>query len=184
MKHILLAICWLFLVGCVTVPTNNFEKKALMMLKDEPFAVAMLQAKSGSRAEGKAWFVKNDEGLQIVALVNRLTPGLHGIHIHEKGDCSDAEAASAGPHYNPTAHMHGSPDPEHFHAGDLGNIEVQEDGTGLLNLLIKTPVNEGITGWSHIVGKSLIVHQMPDDLISQPSGNSGDRIACGVIVSH
>jgi Cu-Zn family superoxide dismutase len=105
--------------------------------------------------------------------------GMHGLHIHETGDCSAEDATSAGGHWNPGMQMHGAPGAT-SHLGDLGNITVAADGTGTL-----TATNAlweiGTDTANDVKNKAVIVHAMPDDLTSQPVGMAGDRIGCGVI---
>lgn len=160
-------------------------KKKLIPKDGEIFATADLTSKSGSKAEGKAWFIKDKNGIQIFIKVKDASPGSHGIHIHEKGDCSADDASSAGNHFNPAKLKHGSVNPAKHHMGDLGNISVGPDGTGVLYLrILESDFHPNFFDWSIIVGKSLILHSKADDLISQSSGKSGSRIACGVITKE
>jgi Cu-Zn family superoxide dismutase len=114
----------------------------------------------------------------VVANLQGLDPGTHGFHIHEYGDCSAPDAESAGGHFNPTGVTHGAPTDTVRHFGDLGNIEGMPDGSGHYEWV--DPVIE-LTGENSIVGRAVIVHANPDDLSSQPAGNAGDRLACGLI---
>ncbi len=144
-------------------------------------AEVILSPKSGSKVEGKVTFYEHGDGVRIVAHVEGLTPGKHGFHIHEHGDCSAADGATAGGHFNPTSMPHGSPDDPQHHAGDLGNLEANAQGVAEYEA-----VNPWIdlNGPFSIVGKSIVVHQDEDDLTSQPAGNSGARIGCGTIVER
>jgi Cu-Zn family superoxide dismutase len=130
---------------------------------------------------GSASFTAVDGGnLAAHVEVQNATPGQHGVHIHEKGDCSDPKAASAGGHYNPNdgAH-HGGPSTPVRHGGDLGNITVGPDGKGTLDVVVgDLSLDSGANG---IVGRSIVVHEKTDDLQSDPAGNSGGRFGCGVI---
>jgi Cu-Zn family superoxide dismutase len=144
-----------------------------------PRAVATLDARSGSNVTGQAAFTEGPGGVKIVVHVENAPPGVHGLHIHEKGDCSDGEGKSAGGHFNPSGAEHAGPMDEKHHAGDLGNIEVQADGTGTLVITSKMlTVKEGPNS---VVGRSVIFHEKADDLKTQPTGNAGGRLACGVI---
>ena len=108
-----------------------------------------------------------------------IEPGDHAIHIHEKGDCSAPDAKSAGDHFNPTKAPHGAPDAPQHHAGDLGNLTAGEDGVAQ-----KTVTVDFVTvadGEKSAVGKAVVVHEKPDDMKSQPAGNAGARISCGVV---
>jgi Cu-Zn family superoxide dismutase len=133
-------------------------------------AVAELQpvGQHGGRLRGTVRFF--DSGM-MRAEINGATPGRHGIHIHENGDCGDAGKAAGG-HWNPQGVPHAGPTSQVRHAGDLGNIEVNAAGVGTLELNLPK---------QDLVGKAVILHQAADDLTTQPSGNSGDPVGCGVI---
>ena len=148
--------------------------------KKEMFARAELQPKSGSTATGTVEFFKSGHNVIVEAKVAQATPGEHGIHVHEKGDCSAADGASAGGHFNPTNHTHAGPKDKVHHVGDFGNIDVKKDGTGTLTLTMKG--EDAKILMNDVVGKSIIFHEKQDDLHSQPSGNAGARFACGVVV--
>lgn len=142
-------------------------------------AEAALAPASKSKVTGTTTFVEVDGGVEITATVENLKPGDHGWHVHEKGDCSAPDASSAGEHFNPENKKHGAPDAAEHHAGDFGNLTAGKDGKAT-----KTITMMGVTlgdGPTSLVGKSVIVHAKKDDLKSQPSGNAGARIACGVI---
>jgi superoxide dismutase, Cu-Zn family len=151
--------------------------------KDEKgTAKATLEAASGSQVKGEAKFTADEDGtVRFELTAENLTPGEHAVHLHEKGDCSAADASSAGGHWNPTMKPHGKRGSgSAFHKGDIGNMTVGNDGKGTLELTIE--------GWSiggadstNVVGKSVIIHEKADDFTSQPSGNAGGRISCGVI---
>jgi Cu-Zn family superoxide dismutase len=140
-------------------------------------ATAKLEPKSGSAVTGTVTFTKSGNEIQVVADLQNLTPGQHGFHIHEKGDCGTADASSAGGHFNPTHQHHGGPATAARHAGDLGNVEA--DASGKAHLDWKGKLSLG--GADSIIGKSVVVHEKEDDLKTDPAGNSGARIACGVI---
>ncbi|MGA7615147.1 MAG: superoxide dismutase family protein, partial [Thermoanaerobaculia bacterium] len=109
-----------------------------------------------------------------------LTPGEHGFHVHEKGDCSAADATSAGGHFNPTGAPHGSPAAATHHAGDLGNVTANANGE--VHTSMTTSSITVTDGPRSITGRAVVVHADPDDFVSQPSGNAGPRVGCGVIV--
>ena len=142
---------------------------------------ATLTPTKGNAAGGSVFFFKTAEGLRVHAAVTGATEGVHGIHIHEKGDCSAADASSAGGHWNPTKGEHGAPNEPAKHAGDLGNVIVQTNGSGMMEVVLLDSAHEKLNDWSAVVGKSVILHSDRDDLNSQPAGDSGDRVACGVI---
>jgi Cu-Zn family superoxide dismutase len=142
-------------------------------------AKADLAPASKSKVKGTIEFKEVDGGVEVVANVEGLKAGDHAYHVHEKGDCSAPDAASAGGHFNPNNKKHGSPDGEEHHEGDFGNLTAGKDGKAT-----KTFVMKGITladGPTSIVGKGFIVHEKKDDFKTQPTGNAGGRIACGVI---
>jgi Cu-Zn family superoxide dismutase len=141
-------------------------------------AIARLEPTEGHTARGAVYFQKMENGIRVRAHVTGLTEGLHGFHIHEVGDCSAPDASSAGPHFNPGSHEHGGPDAEERHAGDLGNLDADADGEASYERMDTMLTFEGERS---IIGRSVIVHVDPDDLTSQPTGNAGGRVACGVI---
>lgn len=140
-------------------------------------AAAQLEPKSGTQVTGMVTFTKVGDEIQVVADIQNLKSGKHGFHIHEKGDCSAADAASAGAHFNPTQKHHGGPMNLDHHTGDLGNIEADASGKAHLDWKGKL----SFTGKDSIIGRSVVVHEKEDDLKTDPSGNSGARIACGAI---
>jgi Cu-Zn family superoxide dismutase len=149
----------------------------------DDLATATIEAKSGNTTlAGTARVTGMPGALSVTVTVTGAPPGEHGVHIHETGDCTEPEAMSAGGHWNPTMHMHGAPGPM-THLGELGNMTVAADGTGMVSVM--NPLWEAGTGTPmDVVGKALVVHAMPDDFMTQPSGNSGARIGCGVFMAH
>lgn len=142
----------------------------------------VFETKSNSGVKGTAVFAEKNGEVTLTAKLSGLKPGDHGIHIHEKADCSAADAASAGGHWNPTFKKHGKwTDTEH-HKGDIGNFTA--NATGNANIVFKT--NEWCIGCGDatkdILGKGLIVHDKADDFVTQPSGNAGARVACSAII--
>lgn len=140
-------------------------------------AIAVLHSSSGSQVTGTVTFTKTGDTVQVVADITGLTPGKHGFHIHEFGDCSAADASSAGGHFNPMKKPHGAPDAAERHEGDMGNLEA--DATGKAHLELKDSMLK-FSGEYSILGRGVIVHEKVDDW-SQPVGNAGGRLACGVI---
>jgi len=142
-------------------------------------AFCVVNAKGGSEVVGAVTFTEVEGGVRIIADIGGLTPGKHGFHIHEHGDCSAADGSSAGGHFNPTNKKHGGPDSFERHAGDLGNLEANESGFAhydRVDSIIQ------LNGEHSIIGKSIIIHADEDDLVSDPTGNAGKRIGCGEIV--
>ena len=145
--------------------------------QDVTKATCKLEPKSGSKVEGMITLTKTGNEVQVVGDITGLTPGKHGFHVHEKGDCSAPDAASAGAHFSVGQHKHGGPTTSERHEGDLGNIEA--DASGKAHIDWKGKMN--FSGADSVIGKSLVVHEKEDDLKTDPSGNSGARQACGVI---
>jgi len=142
-------------------------------------ARAELSGAEGSAVRGSVTFRAAGGRVQVHAEVENVPAGVHGFHLHEKGDCSAADFTSAGGHFNPAGVAHGAPDAEPHHAGDFGNITVGEDGKGSLELESnELTLDDGPTG---VVGRAIILHAGEDDLHSQPTGNAGARLACGVV---
>jgi superoxide dismutase, Cu-Zn family len=149
------------------------------LVKNVTAAIVELKPSSGSNVNGFLTFDKTDTGIYIHGEIHGLTPGKHGFHIHENGDCSAPDAMSAGDHFNPQDAPHGGHDSEKRHVGDLGNVEADELGVARVSINDRLMTFEGE---NNILGKSVIVHEKEDDLTSQPSGDAGGRIACGVII--
>lgn len=138
-----------------------------------------LEPKSGSKLTGKAVLTEMPDGVNVVLSVENVTPGDHGAHVHEKGDCSAEDGSSAGGHFNPGGHPHALPADSPRHLGDFGNITVGQDGKGKLELLA-AGANLKENDPSSFLGKAIIVHEKKDDG-GQPTGNAGGRIGCGEI---
>lgn len=171
------------MVGCqAETPSEEAQEpsQSAAQMEEEQTAVAEIAPKSGSTLTGRAVFTESNGEIQLEVTIENAEPGPHAVHIHEIGDCSAEDASSAGGHWNPTGEDHGKWGVPPFHLGDIGNIEVGEDGTGTLTM--------STDRWSlgggpetDVVGKALVVHSGADDFTSQPSGAAGDRIGCGVI---
>lgn len=142
-------------------------------------AIAVLHPTAGNKIAGTVTFTPVTGGVQVHADITGLTPGKHGFHVHEFGDCSAADASSAGGHFNPTNKPHAGPDAAERHEGDMGNVEADASGNAKLDY-VDHQISLSNDDKSAI-GRSVVVHAKPDDLKSQPSGESGARVACGVI---
>jgi Cu-Zn family superoxide dismutase len=140
-------------------------------------AIAVVHPTAGNNVTGLVTFTKSGDAIKVVADITGLTPGKHGFHVHAFGDCSSSDGSSAGGHFDPTHKQHGAPDASERHAGDLGNIEA--DASGKAHLEWNDKVMK-LSGADSIVGHAVIVHEKADDF-SQPTGNAGGRLACGVI---
>lgn len=167
---LMLAVSATLLAACSSPPPRQPEDRT---------ASATLEGRSGSAVTGVVNFQSRNGRLFIDARVTGLAEGAHGFHIHEAGDCRAFDASSAGGHFNPAGRPHGHPQGGERHAGDLPNLVADRSGfanfAGELQLL---SIDDGSAG---IVGRSVVIHADADDYASQPAGNSGKRIACGVI---
>ena len=142
-------------------------------------AVAQMEPTQGNKTKGSVEFIQEGDRVRLVASFSGLTPGLHGFHIHERGDCSAPDAGSAGGHFNPSDAQHGDPMQGKHHVGDLPQLTANAAGEARLEVALSS-ITLG-KGKNNIVGRGLIVHADPDDYKTQPTGNSGARVACGVI---
>lgn len=143
-------------------------------------AVAALASKSGTVTQGSVTFTQRANTVLVKADVTGLPPNTeHGFHVHEKGDCSTPDAMSAGGHFNPTAKPHGSMSMPDHHAGDINNLKA--DASGRAQASFELADVTVAPGPNSVVGRAVVVHKDPDDYKTQPTGNSGGRIACGVI---
>jgi Cu-Zn family superoxide dismutase len=154
---------------------------ACASMTDEPLrATAQLQPTKGNKTIGEATFEQAGDKVHAVIYVQGLKPGQeHGLHIHEVGDCSSGDGMSAKGHFNPYGKPHGQPGTSERHAGDLPALKAGKDGRAKIDVTV-----DAITvtpGAASVVGRGLIIHADPDDYKTQPTGNAGARIACGVI---
>ena len=134
---------------------------------------------------GTAKFTSTANGIKVSVTVSQLTPGEHGIHIHSVGKCEAPDFKTAGGHFNPTGAHHGAKNSQepHPHVGDLENLTVGQNGKAKATFTISgATLGDGQNSLFHEGGTALVIHAKADDLMSDPSGNSGDRIACGVVV--
>jgi len=147
-----------------------------------PAAVATLKDPAG-KTIGRATFEPDAGGLRLSVRVEGLKPGRHGIHLHAVGACAGPDFKTAGGHLNPAGKQHGLENPAGHHAGDLPNLEVGADGIAQASLaLAGVTVGEGDAALFHAGGTSVVIHADPDDGKTDPSGGSGARVACGVVV--
>jgi len=159
--------------GALLIAATAFAAAAPMK------ASATLTPKAGTKVGGTVTFTQQGDKVVVEAHLMGVAAGLHGFHIHEKGDCGDAEFKNAGGHFNPTGVAHGAPTDMAHHAGDFGNIEIGADGHGKHD--ISSAMLTVAAGPNSVVGRAVIVHEKADDLKTQPTGDAGGRIACGVI---
>ena len=166
------------LAGCASQPASDAAAHSAGTASS---AHAALAPASGSLVSGTLAFVPMGDGVHVTGDIGGLAPNsTHGFHIHETGDCSAADASSAGGHFNPSGEAHGRASAPHHHLGDNDNLLADANGVAHVNAHFAGVVLGG--GGDDIIGKAVVVHANADDYTSQPSGNAGARIACGVIV--
>ena len=139
-------------------------------------------ADSQGKRVSTAELTQAPDGVKIALTVSGLAPGQHAFHIHAVDKCEGPDFKSAGAHFNPYNKKHGLKNPEGPHAGDMENIEVGSDGTGKAEVLNKqVTLGDGPNSLFHEGGTAIVIHASPDDNMTDPAGNAGARIACGVI---
>jgi Cu-Zn family superoxide dismutase len=164
-----------FLAGCAPTP----ETPPVVGTQDSiARAVAVLRPAKGYTAHGAVTFDREGLVVTVTAEVHGLTPGLHGFHVHTYGNCTDPDLSSAGGHFDPYDEPHGGPGNVNRHVGDLGNIIADQSGHAFA---VITDSLLAFHGPRSIIGRAVIVHRGRDDMISQPSGDAGARVAGGVI---
>jgi len=132
---------------------------------------------------GEARFTQKADGILVEIAANGLAPGEHGAHVHMTGRCDPPDFKSAGGHWNPAEHQHGLKNPAGAHMGDLPNLQIGADGKGELSFTIPgAKIHDGANPLLDADGAAMVIHADPDDMMSDPAGNAGGRIACGVIV--
>mgnify|MGYP000912588945 CR=1 FL=1 len=185
MRIVLLAAATaVFLAACGTTPAPSSSAPStpeVPTTSTAKQAVAVLASASGSLVSGTVTLTPMGKGLHLTGEIGGLPAnGTQAFHIHEKGDCSAADASSAGPHFNPFNAAHGQAGHGAHHAGDMNNIVADAEGVAKIDAHV-----EGVTlgggAVNDVAGRALIVHAAPDDYTSQPAGNAGARVACGII---
>jgi Cu-Zn family superoxide dismutase len=145
-------------------------------------AVAEMKPTAGNAVAGTVRFEQSANKVVVTASITGLKPNSeHGFHVHEKGDCSAADATSAGGHFNPGGKPHGKYDKPERHGGDMPNLRA--DASGAARVTWESDLLSVDGGAGNVVGRSVVIHRDPDDYASQPAGNSGPRLSCGVIVA-
>ncbi|MEK4228103.1 superoxide dismutase family protein [Solibacillus sp. FSL H8-0538] len=178
-KQILLASVVIILSGC-----NLFKKEEVVPVNaPETLTAKAVMHNTKGELIGEVIFTEKDEGVELAAVLNGLPQGEHGIHIHETGKCDAPKFELAGAHFNPTNKKHGIENAEGPHVGDLPNLTAAEDGSVQLNFIATNFTLK--KGESNSLfdsdGSAVVIHEKADDYKTDPSGNSGARIACGVI---
>jgi Cu-Zn family superoxide dismutase len=146
-------------------------------------AVAVLNPTEGHRAQGLVRFTRDGGAVHVSVRVSGLAPGEHGFHVHELGDCSALDASSAGGHFAPFANPHAGRNADRRHVGDLGNLSANASGVAETEFVDSrvTLAGPALSGTASILGRAVVVHSQRDDLVSQPAGDAGARVACGVV---
>jgi len=168
-KLLLLSGGFSFLVYSIAVYAATKAKADLLNAQGKSIGAAVFTARRG--------------GVQLDLKASGLAPGLHGFHIHTVGKCDAPDFTSAGSHFNPEGKQHGWDNPQGHHAGDLQNLNVGADGKAHVNVMIPgVTLGEGPDSLFHEGGTALVIHAKQDDGRTDPAGNAGARVACGVIV--
>ena len=176
MKKLLSIFATVFLISACTVEETQEVTEEYPQVDQ---AVAVVHPTDGNVATGIVTFTQQGDGVRVEATISGLEPeSLHGFHVHEYGDCRAPDGTSAGGHYNPKGMDHGAPTDSERHMGDLGNLAAGEDGIATIDFVDEELVLSGTTS---IVGYGVVIHAERDDLTSQPTGDAGPRIGCGVI---
>ena len=170
----LLGAATLALAGCA-----GMGGKPTKTLPPADASAALFDSAGADR--GRADFYKDSDGLRIELVARGFAPGTYGMHVHAVGRCDGPDFASAGPHWNPTGAQHGRDNPMGAHHGDLPNLVVENGEIGRATLKIVGTRLTGEGGLLDADGAAFVIHAKPDDLKTDPSGNSGARVACGVI---
>jgi len=149
---------------------------------DAPMVIELHRADGRLAARAMVW--QGEAGLEVRVQAQGLEPGHYGVHLHAVGRCEGPGFESAGPHWNPSGRQHGRLNPQGHHLGDLDNLDVDENGAGRLEFTIAGGSTSGEGGLLDADGAALVIHAGPDDYRTDPSGNSGARIACGVFAAR
>lgn len=173
----------LLFISCSEANHQHEEHNNISTVKTEisnvESAIALLYPTEGSDANGQVVFKKMEDGrIKVIAEVYNISPGKHGFHIHEFGDCSSPDGKSAGGHFFTDYDNHGGLEDHETHVGDLGNLEANEEGIAKITFITD---KLSFSGPNSILGRGVIVHAGEDDMKTQPTGGAGARVACGVI---
>ncbi len=173
----------MLLAACSSTPPAPQAPQAPPAASTAQSARANLASASASIVSGQVRLAPMGDGVHLTGTVGGLAPrSTHGIHVHEKGDCSATDASSAGGHFNPTGSAHGRAGTATHHAGDMDNLVADGSGVAPVNIHL-SGVTLGGGAPNDIAGRALIVHAAADDYTTQPAGNAGARVACGVITT-
>ena len=164
-------------------PTTAAPAEKVTPAEPAQEAVAQVAPTQGNTVTGSLALASSPQGVHITGAIQGLKPNAEfGFHVHEKGDCSAPDGSSAGGHFNPTQAQHGNPTSATHHAGDMVNIRSNGEGVAQVDTTAAGTTLHG-DPTTDVIGKAIVVHEGPDDYATQPSGNSGKRVACGVIAA-
>jgi Cu-Zn family superoxide dismutase len=171
------------IVVTLSVASIVFACRPAVRVTTAPDSATAVARSSTGLQLGTLTFEDRGTGVRILGTLKRLPPGVHGIHIHQVGRCDAPDFATAGAHHNPTGRKHGLENPEGPHAGDLPNIVVDASGETVVDLMLLRPSSDAsaLAGLLDADRAAIVIHANPDDQRTDPAGNSGARIACGVI---
>lgn len=176
--YLLNSLLIVFAAGCAQQQSQKQQTDTMEPATNFTNAVAVMHPTEGNEVTGTVTFEKVGDSVRVQAEIEGLAEGRHGFHIHQYGDCTASDGTSADGHYNPTNNQHGSPTQDNRHMGDMGNLLAVEFQTSTINYLDpKIKLN----GPNSVIGRAVIIHGGEDDFESQPSGDAGPRVACGVI---
>ena len=162
-------------------PAQQQKQSSTQVAPDQRNAFANINPASGSKVNGYATFTGlAEKKVEFSIRINDASPGKHAVHLHETGDCSAKDASSAGGHWNPTNESHGKRNTDSYHRGDIGNVEVGQDGKGSMTMTVEDWCIEGASECD-VLGRAVIVHAGADDFTSQPAGNAGPPVGCGEV---
>lgn len=176
MRIIVFSISVLSIAACAPVQTP--EPVAVNNV-----ALAELKRSDGSGA-GVATLSDRNDGLRLSVAATGFAQGTYGIHLHAIGKCDSPDFTTAGPHWNPAQKQHGFDNPMGTHAGDIRNLVVNSGGAAAIEVNLNGVQFEGLTGLFDADGVALVIHEKPDDYTTDPSGNSGKRVICGVFTKQ
>lgn len=172
------------LASCATPAERDGSEVRAKASASPEMAMAKARLANVNGADvGSVTITQMSDGLQLELVVNGLPAGQHGVHIHQTGDCSAADFSSAGGHWNPLGSEHGLQNPKGAHKGDFPNLDIAANGSGRLTAVIAQARLDGDIGLFDADGAAFVIHAGMDDQITDPSGDSGARIACGVFAA-